>query len=139
MGNKLKQFMTLNDGGDLINPDAVKSASSSAPMKVIKPTGSVMVPPVVNTKVESKFIATNDTNSSTKKGLYVGMTRRTVVLNEKHIANMKALSYHANLAFYEVLNEILNEYFENKTVKPLPNVPNMSTKDKLRDALKVIK
>ena len=144
MGSNKLKFGWLNENHDLIDPEVVKSASV---VKQVKPVKEIKEVKQSDSKVEPRVfqqvqhtpttqtiekITSVDSANSISKGLNKGWTRHTIVLNEKYLSNIKALSYWANLPFYEVLDEILNEYFENKVVKP---IPNKSNKEKLTEAL----
>ena len=59
------------------------------------------------------------TTKTTKQGLKEGWSRASVIIRDEHLAKIDALAYRKNRQKKDILDEALNEYFQNKRVKPL--------------------
>jgi len=140
MGNKIKlnkrleSFIQASNADNLINADAVKAATGSAPT-IEKVTVKIDPPaPVSPTIIPIK--PRNSVVNTSKKGCPEGFGRVCMFMNDKHSGSLKALKAWTNLPVYQVLNEILDEYFEGREVKPLPETQGKGKKEKLESALK---
>ena len=82
---------------------------------------------------QNRVSSPDNANNASGKGLNPNFTRTSFVISKNNLSKLKALAYWANTHYYEVLDEILNTYFLDKNIKP---IPIKSVKEKLNDALK---
>lgn len=57
---------------------------------------------------------------TSQHGLPSGWTRATFIIQEEHVAKLKALAYWDRLTVKEIMNEALNNFLKEKRVKAIP-------------------
>ena len=131
------KFAWMKDS-NIINPKIAKEVTS-IPKKGAEvetyPADEINKQP--ETKIEEIPIKRINTSQIKQDSLHRGLKlpgfkRATIIIDEQRLSDIKSLSYWTNLHTYEIINDILNEFFKDKTVKP---IPVKSSKEKIQEAL----
>ncbi|MBX9744359.1 MAG: hypothetical protein K2X08_04015 [Chlamydiales bacterium] len=62
----------------------------------------------------------NKKTPSTKTNLPHGWTRTTIAMREEHIEKLQALAWWERALYREVLEEILEQFFSTRQIRPIP-------------------
>ncbi len=62
----------------------------------------------------------NKKTSSSKTNLPQGWTRTTIAMREEHIEKLQALAWWERALYREVLEEILEQFFSTRQIRPIP-------------------
>jgi len=69
---------------------------------------------------KANLVRTSKEKDSKTKGLKEGFTRKTFVIKEEFLEKIEMFAYWERLTVTEVVNLILEEFFNNKKVKSIP-------------------
>lgn len=65
-----------------------------------------------------------------------GMIRKTFIIKPEYHEKIKALAYWERKEIMEIMEEILDSYFQGKTVKPIPSKNKAASQDMQKEGLK---
>lgn len=78
-------------------------------------------------EIVQKIKLTDMSIPAARRGLQDDLIRATFIINQNHLEKIKAFAYWERIQIKDVIEEMCNQFFENKRVRSIPQ------KEKFRD------